>query len=178
MYVFSAAVRKLLLTGRQKYLNLLLVGPTNCGKSSLLNPIELIYKTFANPATGKYAWLGLYECEVAYFNDFRWSSELIAWNDLVLLLEGQSVHLPRPKNEYATDMCIDRTNTIPVFAASIGAIEFLGRYNVKDQRESDMMSTRWNMFTFHYQIPGTESKAMPPRSRYFAQLMFVGAEEE
>ena len=89
IYVFAAAIRKLIEKGRQKQLNLLLVGPTNCGKSFLLNPIEIIYKTFANPATGKYAWLGLDESEVAYLNDFRWSSELIAWNDLLFLLEGK-----------------------------------------------------------------------------------------
>ena len=34
MYVFSAAVRQLLQKGQQKKMNILLVGPTNCGKSS------------------------------------------------------------------------------------------------------------------------------------------------
>ena len=88
VYEFSSSVRQLLYYGRQKKLNIILVGPTNCGKSFLLNPLELIFKTFANPATGKYAWVGVDECEVAYLNDFRWSPELIAWNDLLLLLEG------------------------------------------------------------------------------------------
>ena len=117
-YEFSSAIRQLLNKGRQKKLNILLVGPTNCGKSFLLNPLELIFKTFANPATGKYAWVGLDECEIGYLNDFRWSAELIAWNDLLLLLEGQTVHLPRPKNMFSTDMCIDRLNTIPIFGTS------------------------------------------------------------
>ena len=75
-------------------MNILLVGPTNCGKSFLLNPLELIYKTFVNPAMGRYVWIGLDECEVAYLNDFRWSGELICWNDFLLFLEGQTIHLP------------------------------------------------------------------------------------
>ena len=69
VYVFSAAVRQLLQKGRQKKMNIFLVGPTNCGKSFLLNSLELIYKTFVNPATLRYAWIGLDECEVAYLND-------------------------------------------------------------------------------------------------------------
>jgi len=57
----------------------MLVGPTNCGKSFLLNPIELMYNCFVNPASGKYAWVGLDEKEVAYLNDLRWTEELIRW---------------------------------------------------------------------------------------------------
>ena len=136
LYSFASALRQL-EKGRQKRLNILLVGPTNCGKSFLLNPLELIYKTFINPATGKYAWIGLDEHEVAYLNDFRWSPELIEWSDLLLLLEGQTIHLPRPKNVFATDLCIPRENTIPIFATSKRPIEFFGKYNSRDEREND-----------------------------------------
>ncbi|CAB4002475.1 hypothetical protein DSY43_02735, partial [Paramuricea clavata] len=156
LYYFASALRQLLERGRQKRLNVLLIGPTNCGKSFLLNPLELIYKTFINPATGKYAWVGLEECEVAYLNDFRWSPELIEWSDFLLLLEGQTVHLPRPKNMFATDLCIPRENTIPIFATSKGPIEFWGKYNSRDERENDMMSSRWNIFKFSVQIPSNE----------------------
>ena len=55
VYMFFAAVRQLLQKRRQKKMNILLVGPTNCGKSFLLNLLELIYKTFVNSATGRYA---------------------------------------------------------------------------------------------------------------------------
>ena len=155
LYCFASALRQLLEKERQKRLNVLLIGPTNCRKSFPLNPLELIYKTFINPATAgsiqsKYAWTGLDECEVAYLNDFRWSPELIDWSDLLLLLEGQTVHLPRPKNVFATDLCIPRENTIPIFATSKGPIEFYGKYNSRDERENDMMSSRWNTFMFRY----------------------------
>ena len=139
LYCFASALRQLLQKGRQKRLNVLLIGPTNCGKSFLLNPLD---KTFINPATAKYAWTGLDECEVAYLNDFRWSPELIDWSDLLLVLEGQTVHLPRPKNVFATDLCIPRENTIQIFATSKGPIEFYGKYNSRDERENDMMSSR------------------------------------
>ncbi|XP_068676750.1 uncharacterized protein [Montipora foliosa] len=50
--LFRTAVNELLLRGRGKNRNLLLTGPTNCGKSFLLNPLKVIYRTFCNPATG------------------------------------------------------------------------------------------------------------------------------
>ena len=90
------------------------------------------------PVTGKYAWVGLDECEVTYLNDFRWSPELIKWSDFLLLLEGQTVHLPRPTNIFATDLCIQRDNTLPIFATSKGPIEYVGQYNSRVEHETDM----------------------------------------
>ena len=67
-----------------------------------------MFKAFVNPVTGRYPWVGPDECEVVYLNDFRWSTEIIAWSDS--LLEDKTVHLTRPKNQYATDMCIKLKN--------------------------------------------------------------------
>ena len=53
-FVFAAAVREILENGRKKHLNIFLVGPPNCGKSFLLEPLEQIFNCFSNPAQGKY----------------------------------------------------------------------------------------------------------------------------
>ena len=44
--LFRTAVNELLLRDQGKNRNLLLTGPTNCGKSFLLNPLKVIYRTF------------------------------------------------------------------------------------------------------------------------------------
>lgn len=172
LYYFCGAMREALVKGRRKNTNILIVGPTNCGKSFLLNPLEDMFKAFVNPATGKYAWIGLDECEVAYLNDFRWSPETIAWGDFLLLLEGQTVHLPRPKNQFSTDMCIDRSNTIPFFATSKTDIEYIGKYNNRDQRETDMMSSRWMTFRFNRQIENPQF--IEPCKHCFAKFIMAG----
>ena len=64
LYVYAEAISQCLKNGRQKQNNVMLVGPTNCGKSFLLDPLELIYKTFMNPSATSYAWVGLEECEI------------------------------------------------------------------------------------------------------------------
>ena len=70
------------------------------------------------PSATSYAWVGLEECEIAYFNDFRYTPECIKWSDFLLLLERQTVNLPRPKNQFSSDLTISRDNAIPLFATS------------------------------------------------------------
>ena len=93
-YVYAAAIRELLTLGRGKFRNIIIVGPANCGKTFLFKPLEGIFKVFCNPANDKYAWVGADQVEIIVLQDFRWSPELIAWKDLLLLLEGETVKLP------------------------------------------------------------------------------------
>lgn len=171
-YIFAAAVRDLIEKGRGKFRNLMIVGPANCAKTFILAPIQHIFRTFSNPANDKYAWVGAESCECIFLNDFRWSSELIAWKELLLLLEGQKVHLPSPKNHYAKDICID--HDIPIFATGKSRITYIGRYQTADERETEMMSVRWKVFDFNYQIPENEQKSVPPCGKCFAKLVFLG----
>ena len=47
---FTSAVKELLHLGRGKLQNILIIGPANCGKTSLLKPLSLVYRSFVNPA--------------------------------------------------------------------------------------------------------------------------------
>ena len=150
-YFFASAMRNALIKGTQKN-NILIVGPTNCGKSFLLNPLELIFNAFVNPATTKYSWTNLENKEVAFLNDFRWSPGSIAWsNFLLLLMVGQTVSLRRPKNQFASDPLIDRSNNPVIFATSKSSVKYVGKFSLQDNRETDMMASRWQMFSFFHE---------------------------
>ena len=41
-------------------------------------------------ANDKYGWVGADSVEVIVLQDFQWSRDMIAWNDLLLLLEGET----------------------------------------------------------------------------------------
>ena len=107
-YVFAEAFRSLLVKGRGKHRNLMVIGPANCGKTFLFRPLSNLFNVFSNPAEDKYAWLEVVDAEVIFLNDFRWAKEMIAWKELLLLLEGQPVHFPAPKNHYAKDICLSK----------------------------------------------------------------------
>lgn len=170
--LYAAAVRELLIRGRGKYRNLIIVGRTNCGKTFLLKPLELLFNAFSNPAADKYAWVGADKAEVIWLNDFRWSKELIEWKSFLLLLEGDRVNLPAPKNHYAADICIE--NDVPIFATSKDIIKYRGPYNAEDKNEDDMMSSRWKVFHFTYSIPEKEQKVISPCPHCFAKLVLMG----
>ena len=122
-YVFADRVRTPLSKGRGKLRNVIIVGPANCSEMFLLRPLEIIFKTSSNPANGKYEWVGANKAEVMLLHDFHWISELLEWNEFLVLLKGHTVQLPAPKNHFASDICIDK-NT-PFFATSKDVIKFI-----------------------------------------------------
>ena len=138
----------------------------------MLKPLSKIFKTFENPATTTYAWLGVEEAEIISLNDFRWSSEIIAWKDFLLLLEGQPIHFPAPKTLYAKDILLKRDT--PMFATSKSQIVYVGKYNSSDDRETEMMAARWKVFQFTRQIPQSEQIELPSCARCFSELVMLG----
>ena len=55
----------------------MIVGPANCAKTFLLNPLNVIFNTFSNPASTRFAWVGAEQAECIFLNDFRWSPAVI-----------------------------------------------------------------------------------------------------
>ena len=166
---FSEAIRDLLDKGRGKYRNLYLKGPSNCGKTFLLNPLTHIYNTFCNPASTTFAWVGAEAAEVLFLNDFRWSPNIIPWHDLLLLLEGHEVHLPAPKTHYRCDFSFK--GDTPIFCTVKEELSFV-RAGVLDERETEMMRVRWRVFAFSSQISEAEQLQVPPCPRCFAELVY------
>ena len=165
---FANCVRLLLEKGRGKYRNIMLTGPANCGKTFLLNPLNVVFKTFTNPASTSFAWVGAETAEVIFLNDFRWSQQIIAWHDLLLMLEGQLVHLPAPKSHYAKDIVFNLDT--PVFCTTKHPIVLVRSGHV-DERETEMMSVRWRIFAFNYQIPLEHQKDIVPCPTCFCRLI-------
>lgn len=165
---FTEVVRNLLVKGRGKYCNILLKGPANCGKTFLLNPLNSIFHTFTNPATTSFAWVGAEDCEVIFLNDFRWSEKIIPWHDLLLLLEGQTVHLAAPKSHYAQDIVFEKD--VPIFCTGKDELVYV-RGGVVNLRETEMMQVRWKVVSFNAKIPSSEQVDILPCPRCFAEFI-------
>ena len=167
---FVKAVRILLDKGRGKYRNEYLKGPCNCAKTFLLHPLNTIYKTFSNPASTTFAWVGAEQSEVVFLNDFRWSAQIIPWHDFLMLLEGQSVQLPAPKTHYRQDILFQ--GDTPIFCTSKDELSYV-RGGVVDDRETQMMKVRWRVFNlFHQIIPEEQQKSVFRCGKCFSQLIF------
>ena len=68
---FLGAVRLLLEQERGKYWKILITGPSNFGKTFILDPLNVIYDTFSNSATTSFVWVGVKSREVIFLNDFQ-----------------------------------------------------------------------------------------------------------
>ena len=88
----------------------------------------------------------------------------------LLLLEGQTVHLARPKNEYPVDMCIQRGNTIFFFCCQ----QETNRIHWEIQYPWRKMSSRWHTFNFTHQIENAKNN--DPCTWCFSKLVLMGAE--
>lgn len=165
---FAEALVELLTKGRGKHRNVMIVGPANCGKTFILKPLTVLYKTFLNPASGTFAWVGVEEAECIFLNDFRWNATLIPWHDLLLMLEGETVHLPAPKTHFTRD--IEVVKDTPIFCTSKRPLIFI-KNGVVDDRETEMMAVRWNVVSFNYQIPQDEQRNVLPCVRCFTDLL-------
>ena len=165
---FAEAVTNLLEKGQGKFHNILLVGPANSAKTFLLQPLTVIFETFSNPATATFAWVGAEHSEVIFLNDFRWSPRIIPWHDLLLMLEGQPVHLPAPKPHFCKDIVFDKDT--PIFGTSKHELVFV-RGGVVDKRETEMMQLRWRIFHLSRQISQQDQKTVPPCGKCFVRLV-------
>ena len=164
---FTHAVKTALEKGRGKKQNVMIVGKTNRGKSFLFLPLTKIFKTFSNPATGTFALVGAEKKEVLFLNDFRWSEKVMAWSDLLNLLEGAPVHLSAPKTHFAEDILW--TKDTAIFATSKKPIR---KYDCGElnEIETEMMDARWNVFYFTHRIKAPITT--PECKRCFADFVY------
>ena len=99
--------------------------------------------------------------------------EIIAWKDLLLILEGwQTVHFPFSKIYYANDITI-KPDTL-IVATSDSEIKYIRKFNSTDPAEDEMVSVRWKLSKFHHQIPLAEQKYIARSSACFCKLALMG----
>ena len=181
---YAKSMRLLFEKGRGKRRNIMLIGPKDSGKTFLMDPVRKIFKTFLNPADDKYTWQDAEDCEVMFFNDFRWSKSMIRWNDLLVLLEGHPVRFPVPKNQRAKDILF--TRDVPIFATSRSHVTFGKGRSYNDDVEGDdndegddvvskenaMMKVRWVVYRLPFTIRNIIE--LEPCPRCYANLVFYG----
>ena len=98
-------------------------------------------------------------------NDFCWKPSIIAWSDMLQLLEGEVMHLPAPKNFCKRD--IELSKDTPVFAtADVPMVLIKG--GGLDRANTEMMNVRWRFFHLWRQIPLAAQQQLIPCGPCFA----------
>lgn len=165
---FCNAIYTALKDGRGKYRNIYLYGPANSRKTFILSLPKKIYRSFCNPTTGSFAWVGVEDAEIIFLNDFRWNPAIIAWADFLQALEGDTVHLPAPKTCCKQD--IKLTNNTPFFATADTPLVPVKGTSI-DHANTYMMDVHWHMFHFWHHIPQAEQQNLISCGYCFAKFI-------
>ena len=128
----------------------------------MFKPVKQIFgkKLFENPSNDKFGWVEADKASVVLLQDYTWAKKSIPWKDLLLLLEGETLKLPAPKNLLAEDTII--CSDVATFATSKAPIIYQRPYNKTDPEEDAMMSVRWSTFNFTHQFSEENQKNVKP----------------
>ncbi len=106
------------------------------------------------------------EC-ILFLNDFRRSAPLIPWRDLLLMLEGEPVHLPAPKTHFSQD--IQLVMDTPIFCTTKCPLLYI-KNGIVEERDTEMMAVRWRAFEFKFQIPEARQRRIQPCPKLFETI--------
>ena len=88
---------------------------------------------------------------------------------MLLLREGEPVHLWTPKNHFKADVCLTRDSL--VFGTGKTLITFQQPDNTRDPVEDETMAACWKVFKFTQQIPLKCQKGITPCQKCFSDLV-------
>ena len=128
----------------------------------------MIYKGFSNPATGSFAWIVAEDAEIIYLNDFRWHPKIIAWPQFLQALEGDTVHLPAPKNLRSKDIELSKDT---LFFATSDAPLVLVKGGAMDCVNTEMINCGW-VFSISGSKYHMHNRRIYPRVDFALQNLF------
>lgn len=80
--------------------------------------------------------------------------QLLCWKDLLLRLEAEPIKLQSSKNQFAADIYIK--TYVTNFTTSKAKFQFVGKYNMSDDPETEMMEVSCKVFQFLHRNPQDE----------------------
>jgi hypothetical protein len=161
--LFQQRVAEALREGRGKGSCFFTQGPSDSGKSFVLYPLELIFKTYKPPDPAgepSYPLSKLIGSEIILCNEFEWDKRIVSWAGLKKLFEGEPVMVALPKNG-GEDVIWSKD--APVIGSVRHRIAMVTR-GVVNEDESEQMDNRVSYMKFWYdlkQAPGGRKKCKP-----------------
>jgi len=122
----------------------------------MLMPLNKIYKesVFENPQTTNLVESGLKNLLWFYYKISAGLKTSLHGKISCCCWKAKNFKLAAPRNLYKNDVNI--TENVASFATGKSEIKCKGSYNMTDEREDEMMKSRWRVFKFHHQFNRTE----------------------
>ena len=136
-------------------------------------PLEHIFQTLCNPASNNFICANVVHSKAIFLDDDRYNkSRPLAWEDLLLLLDGATVYFSQPRNHFFSDVCLPDTNTISCFATGKGLLEYTDENGRGDRMEDHMLRVRFCIFVSFKTRPISEVRECASCAKCFSDFMF------
>jgi hypothetical protein len=148
---------------------LMICGPSNCGKSFLINPLHAIFDNVATKPTAKssYALQRLIGADLVLWHEVdRSIFDIIHVNDFFLWLEGDDWTIGKPKNSAAADVQWSGRGVPTLFTGGMPLTH-------TDPGKNTMIYNRLDFFHLHMPIPKEKAVKLARCQRCFADFVSI-----
>jgi hypothetical protein len=153
---FRGLVVRALQLGRNKTVNVLVVGAPDSGKSFCFKPLVKIFDAFIRRGqTENFPLQGLHGSEVCVLQDVRYESFGLPWDDWLCWAELEDIMVKLPRSHFEESKRY--SGTAPLFATMTDVFQYPLREAQKTNRsvekENRQFRSRWTIVEFRHEIP-------------------------
>ena len=152
---FCMAVCAALHFGAKRGLNVACVGRGGCGKSALLEPLDLLFDALGKPQRGStFPLSNLPDSDIALWQDFKHDEGTVAWEDILSVFVGESIELRTPGQPNKRFR-----NAAPLFYSGRALLRCKHETGEVAAELNRMMDERFTAFHFTVPLPRDERDA-------------------
>ncbi len=156
---FAHDVYTALALGAKRGVNLAIIGPPGMGKSMLLEPLDEIFRVCGRPQRdSSFPLADVVDADVLLWREFKWTSKVCAWEDLLSLLCGEKVGLRMPGAKP-----VQHRNNAPMFYTARQPLRMFSQDPQEMLEYNQAMSERFKTRAWERPLPMNERRADFPR---------------
>ena len=145
---FGHDICRALALGARRGVHIAMIGEPGSGKSMILQPLELIYKSMPPPEDGSsFPLAGLMDAETVLWQDFEYDNKTLNFSDLLRMAVGEKIgiRLPSAPN-------VPFNNKAPIFYSALQRIT-PGRWAEAYDKKVTAMNDRFTIRDWQISLP-------------------------
>ena len=146
---FCSDVLRALVMGACRGVNLAIVGPPGCGKSTVFDALDTVFRVSGKPQSGStFPFLDIVDAEVLLWQEFVWDANMCSFEDILSLMCGERIGIRQPGKKP-----LPHKNRAPMFYTAWEALTFRGRNPNQMTAYNEAVGERFKTRTWTVKLP-------------------------
>ena len=135
--------------GAARGINLAIVGPPGCGKSTVFEALDEVFETCGKPErNSSFPLAGVLDSEVLLWQEFTWSPKVCAFEDLLQMLCGEKIGIRVPRAPP-----VQHRNKAPMFYTAWAPLSMRSQNSEEMMNHNQAMSERFKIRRWTNALP-------------------------